>query len=438
MSLVPLAAAIAAGVSCSSTSPSGTLELVTGQQAADPFTQAPAPVTLKVQQIDWSVSPATTTVLAQVALPTSTINLGALSQSTVATIEVTGLDSTRPFCLNVLPVECREFERRQHVRVRSANRPACDDARHMDGLTSCRPSPALAVWASQYLFVGGGTSSSQSTSAEVYDLASFTATSGITMPIAPTAVAFTDTYLAWLIGDTAGYYYDFSGGYFIASPYSSAFTLPTGGGIRRHHRGRDHHGFEQQRLRRRRDANEPHWDGSERSTVGSRAESSHRPDQRELPLRQRDLELAQRSSPGCRRHVERDPRPGDRRRLGHGRRRRGDRLGDGDRGAAGVCSRRVDGRGCRHAGYPHDAARRRHPAGRRWGDSREMPACAWSTWPARRTAPRSCGHHFPSHWRRPRCSTSTPPMSWSSAMRPLERHTSSGWPDPQAATTRRP
>ncbi len=72
--LAPLLAA------CSST-PNGTLQLVTGEET-DTFTRAPVPTRLRVDGVD---SSGTATTLASVSLPASSIDLGTHDENTVET-----------------------------------------------------------------------------------------------------------------------------------------------------------------------------------------------------------------------------------------------------------------------------------------------------------------------------------------------------------------
>jgi hypothetical protein len=212
--LAPLLAA------CSS-SPSGSLQLVTGGET-DTFTRSPAPTSIRVQAVDTSGN---ATTLATASLPTSTIDLGNLDENTVSTLVVQGLDASGKTLVygQTIPL--------QYGTLESATLPVFvqrtgELARMPSSMSDSRPAPVLASVQGQYLFVGGGSDSSVATTTALFDFEGLAPLSNPpAMPFAPTTVAFAGPY-AMLIDQASknnATYFDFT------SNTAVSFTPPMGG-----------------------------------------------------------------------------------------------------------------------------------------------------------------------------------------------------------------
>jgi hypothetical protein len=201
-----------------STSDNGTIQIITDEEAGT-FTASPALTKLSIVAESGDAS----TVLATAQLPTSTIDLGKLSEtSSVVSIAVEGFDSSnmqRAFGAT-LPVEYGALAG-QTISVFLQRKGTL--ARLPGPLTDARQAPTLSVLQGEYLLVTGGSETQSATTTQLYDFGFFTPVgSPPTLPIAPQSIALAGT-VAWLIDDTAGWYFDFS------SNSSAALTLPTGG-----------------------------------------------------------------------------------------------------------------------------------------------------------------------------------------------------------------
>jgi hypothetical protein len=206
------------GVAGCSTSDNGAIQIITDEEAGT-FTASPALTRLSVVAESGDAS----TVLATAQLPTSTIDLGQLSEtSSVVSIAVEGFDSSntqRAFGAT-LPVEYGALAG-QTISVFVQRKGTL--ARLPGPLTDARQAPTLSVLQGEYLLVTGGSETPVAATTQLYDFGFFTPIGAPpTLPIAPRSIALAGT-VAWLIGDTAGWYFDFS------SNSSAALTLPTGG-----------------------------------------------------------------------------------------------------------------------------------------------------------------------------------------------------------------
>jgi hypothetical protein len=215
--LVP-ALALAGGVLGCNSSDTGSIQIITDEEAGT-FTASPALTKLSVVAESGDAS----TVLATAQLPTSTIDLGQLSETaSVVSIAVEGFDSSntqRAFGAT-LPVEYGALAG-QTISVFVQRKGTL--ARLPSPLTDVRQSPTLSVLQGEYLLVTGGSETPVAKTTQLYDFGFFTPVgTPPTLPIAPQSIALAGT-VAWLIDDTAGWYFDFS------SNASAALALPTGG-----------------------------------------------------------------------------------------------------------------------------------------------------------------------------------------------------------------
>jgi hypothetical protein len=215
--------AFACSLFACSSSESGTIQLVTGQET-DTFTQAPAPVTLEVSSID---SSGTSTLLKSGSASASTIDLGSVDPSTDGIIQVSGFDAANEKVLGgqsvviafggldgaTLPL----FVQRTGEMARLPNPP-----------TDARPSPVTGVIAGRYVVVTGGADPTLAATTMIYDLANLAPVSpAVTLPLTPTSMAFvaessSGDPLGWFIDNSDVEQFDFETG------VSDAVTLPTG------------------------------------------------------------------------------------------------------------------------------------------------------------------------------------------------------------------
>ena len=218
MALIIAAAVIAtaATAACSSTD-SGSIQIVTGPET-DTFSRAPAPAQLKVESVD---SSGKTTTLATQKLPTTTIDLGSLSESTIASIQVTGLDATggqRLVFGATLPLI---FGGLSGSTIPVFVQRVGELARLPGALGTSRSAPVLSVIQGEYLFAAGGLT--PATSIDLYDFAGFGPLSGLPrLPLSPVSAAFVGT-TGWLFAaDGTAQYFDVG--------YSTSGAIPSLGG----------------------------------------------------------------------------------------------------------------------------------------------------------------------------------------------------------------
>jgi hypothetical protein len=214
---VPLGGGAALG--CNSTD-SGTIQIITDEEAGT-FTESPAPTELQVAAVE---SADASTVLATAQLPTSTIDLGQLSESApVVSLNITGFDSSkkrRVFGAS-LPV--------QYAALAGQTIPIFvqrtgELARLPGPLSDSRHAPVLSVVQGEFLLVAGGSDPSLAATTQIFDFGQFAALGAPpTLPVVPQSIALSGT-IAWLINATGSTYYDFSG---IDAPAS--ISVPAGG-----------------------------------------------------------------------------------------------------------------------------------------------------------------------------------------------------------------
>jgi hypothetical protein len=196
--LAPLLAA------CSS-SPSGTLQLVTGPET-DTFTRSPAPTTLRVDAIDSSNQ---VTTLATARLPTTSIDLGTQDENAVATLVVSGLDDSgaRLVYGASIPLQYGSLD---GITVPIFVQRTGELARMPGPLSDSRQAPSMSSVQGQYIFVGGGNDPTLARTTQFYDFAQLAPfSSPPTVPRAPQSIAFVGT-MALIIDDKGGTYFDFS------------------------------------------------------------------------------------------------------------------------------------------------------------------------------------------------------------------------------------
>jgi hypothetical protein len=219
---------LSALTSCSTAEDSGEVTLVTGgETTADVFSTPPAPATLRVDAVTPSGTGTalTTSTIADVSLPTSTIDLGSQSETTGTILTVTGLagddagdvrvlfGASLPMYLgNLNGYNLNIFIQRTGELARMSS----------TGMSDARTAPTLGVIEGRYVFVGGGNEGDVST--QLFDFLSYTwMTSPPALPIVPRSIVF-DDMVAWVFDDSGAAYYDFSG-----QVASTTITFPAGG-----------------------------------------------------------------------------------------------------------------------------------------------------------------------------------------------------------------
>ncbi len=199
----------------------GTIQIITDEEAGT-FTQSPVPTELTIVGVE---SPDASTPLATAQLPTSTIDLGQLSESAPAvSINVSGLDATRTRRVfgASLPLEYGALVD-ETIPIFVQRTGAF--ARLPGPLSDSREAPALAILQGEFLLIAGGSDSSLSETSQLFDFLAFGAWgSPPSLPTVPKSIALTAT-VAWLIDDTVGWYFDFSS---TVSPPSSIELPATG------------------------------------------------------------------------------------------------------------------------------------------------------------------------------------------------------------------
>jgi hypothetical protein len=216
---VGLAAVLACGISCSSPD-SGALQIVTGEET-DTFSRSPAPTTLRVDATD---SNGNDTVLATVALPATTVDLGTHDESLVATLGVSGLDASGKKLVfgATLPVT---FGGLVGTTIPVFVQRTGELARMPGPLSDARAAPLLAVVQGQYLFLGGGSDTSLAATTQLYDFGQFAPLpSPPTLPRVPESIAFVGA-VAWLINHDGATYFDFSSSTSLDIPVPAGATF---------------------------------------------------------------------------------------------------------------------------------------------------------------------------------------------------------------------
>jgi hypothetical protein len=216
---------LASATGCNSVD-NGSIQIITDEDAGT-FTEAPVPTELQVAAVSADAS----TILATAQLPTSSIDLGTLSESApVVSLNVTGLDATntrRVFGAS-LPT--------QYATLAGQTIPLFvqrtgEFARLPGPLTDSRPSPVLSVIQGEFLLVAGGSSASLAATTQLFDFGAFAAYGAPpTLPAAPQSIAVSGT-VAWLINASGGTYFDFSSSAYgpIAAPAGGSFADIAGG-----------------------------------------------------------------------------------------------------------------------------------------------------------------------------------------------------------------
>jgi hypothetical protein len=221
-----LALAIAASPACKSVD-SGTIQLITDEDAGT-FTQSPAPTELQITAVE---GPDASTVLATAQLPTSTIDLGQLSESApLVSLNVTGYDAKnnrRVFGASI-PLQYAELAG-QTIPIfvqRSGELALLPGA-----LSDSRAEPVLAITQGTTLLIAGGSDPSLASTTQLFDFSAFAAyTAPPPLPAVPQSIAFAGT-VAWLINATGATYFDFSSGDYgaVPTPSGGSFADVAGG-----------------------------------------------------------------------------------------------------------------------------------------------------------------------------------------------------------------
>jgi hypothetical protein len=161
--------------SCTSNQPSGALKIVTGEET-DVFTHAPVPATLVVDSYAWSGSGTalSSTTLATVTLPATTVDLGSQPETTPSILTVTGLTSEdagaeRVFFGATIPMDFGVLDGYQNWPV-FVQRTG-ELARMPNPPSDTRTAPTLSIVSGRDLFVGGGSESASAATTQLYDLA---------------------------------------------------------------------------------------------------------------------------------------------------------------------------------------------------------------------------------------------------------------------------
>jgi hypothetical protein len=199
-------------------SDNGAIQIVTDTDAGT-FTRSPAPTELRVLAEAGDAG----TVLATAQLPTSTIDLGQLSETAdTVSIVIEGLDSSqtqRVFGAS-LPVQYGALAG-QTIPV-FVQRDG-ELARLPGPMPDAREAPTLALVQGEFLLIAGGTDATLARGTQLFDFGFLdTLSAPPALPVTPRSIALAGT-VAWLIDDTAGEYFDFS------SSGTASLTLPAGG-----------------------------------------------------------------------------------------------------------------------------------------------------------------------------------------------------------------
>jgi hypothetical protein len=216
-----IAVAIAAFCACDSTD-SGTIQLVTGPET-DVFTASPQPTTLTVYALD---SNNNATQLASQPVSSSTIDLGQQDESSVATLVVTGTNSSNDDLVYgaSLPV--------QYGAIAGATLPIFIQrttafARLPSPPDDSRQNATLAIIGERFLVIGAGSGPSDPSSTQIYDFASLgPLDSPPSLPRVPLSMPVVGTVALLIDQDpNTATYYDFSQG------TSTDTTPPSGHGF---------------------------------------------------------------------------------------------------------------------------------------------------------------------------------------------------------------
>ncbi len=204
-SLAILATLAIPAVACSSKD-SATIQLETGGET-DTFTQSPVPTTLLVQSFDTSNPPNATTLASQ-PFPVTSVDLGNQSESTSATLVVSGLDANmQPLIYGASLL--LDFGGLVDETVPIFVQRVGESAR-LPGTLDARTAPLLSQVQSEFVFVAGANEQAFATTSQLYDfgqLLPFTAPPP--MPVIPLSMAVVGT-VAMLFDGTGATYFDLS------------------------------------------------------------------------------------------------------------------------------------------------------------------------------------------------------------------------------------
>jgi hypothetical protein len=215
-----MAVAVAGATGCSS-SDSGTLKLVTGEEDASATFAGVTNVA-----VNWVDSNNVSHSLAQTTWPASSINLGTIDESTTGMIEVLGTGDAGQNLVfgSVIPLQFGAFD---GVTVPVFVQRVGDFARLPDaGAADIRTMPLLGVLGGRYVVIAGGADPSLAMTTQLYDLLTLQAfPSPPTFPVAPESMSLpgagTGT-VAYLITDAGASAYD------LSDSDSGTLALPLG------------------------------------------------------------------------------------------------------------------------------------------------------------------------------------------------------------------
>lgn len=242
-SLVACAVLASSGASSGCSHASGTIELVTDDEAGT-FTQDPVPTILQISEVSYlSDGGVSTMPLVRAALPVTSIDLGNQSQNTQTILTVTGFSADGGAVIfgasvplffgslngDTIPI----FVQRTGQFARLPGTLFLPD-----GGADTRASPVLAVFNADFLLVAGGDQPGNddagtggdagapplSETTQIYDFSQLVPYSAPpTMPQPVQSIGFDGT-LGYLFDADAGSYFDF------ANSSQGAISLPDGGG----------------------------------------------------------------------------------------------------------------------------------------------------------------------------------------------------------------
>jgi hypothetical protein len=200
---------------------SGTIQIITDEDAGT-FTRTPAPTELQVTAVE---SADASTVLATAQLPTSTIDLGQLSESAQSvSINITGFDSSKTALVfgATLPLQYAALAGQTiPIFVQRKGELAL-----LPGpLSDSRQAPLLSVVQGEFLLVAGGSDPSLASTTQLFDFGAFAADPAPpALPTVPESIALSGT-VAWLIGSNGATYFDFGSSAYGTVPVSAGWSF---------------------------------------------------------------------------------------------------------------------------------------------------------------------------------------------------------------------
>jgi hypothetical protein len=205
----------------------GTIQIITDEDAGT-FSRTPALTELQVTAV---ASADASSVLATAQLPTSTIDLGQLSESDpVVSLNITGFDSSKTARVfgATLPLQYAALAGQTiPIFVQRKGELAL-----LPGpLSDSRQAPVLSVIQGEFLLVAGGSEPSLASTTQLFDFGGFSAYAAPPkLPAVPESMALSGT-VTWLIGATGATYFDFGSSAYLAvsAPAGGSFADVAGG-----------------------------------------------------------------------------------------------------------------------------------------------------------------------------------------------------------------